>query len=109
MESFVDTSDNSFEHAAERELLEETGFIVDKNITDLRYHSSVKVHDARYKNTKDCIMTHIFICESETELLPDIDKILDLEFSEFKWIPCTQNNLDLVSSSHQPLFELFYG
>lgn len=56
---FVDNEDEDLFMAAMRELEEETG-INSPMLGKMQYEFSHKVKDMRYKNTKDCIMTHFF-------------------------------------------------
>lgn len=55
---FVDRSDLSWEHAAKREFMEETGGC---EIGDLRYIASGKINDWRYANSESGIMTTLFL------------------------------------------------
>jgi len=97
---FVDSTDSSLFHAAQRELKEETG--IEKEL--LVYMDSIKVDDERYKKTKDCIMTHIFTGIHNE--LPDESKIQDKEFSEFRFI--TENEIDLLQDCHKPIAINFF-
>jgi len=58
---FVEPKDSSLEAAAVRELHEECGMI---EIGDLKYETSLKVDDWRYKNEVDKIITTIFSCKA---------------------------------------------
>jgi len=100
---FVDTTDVDLNHAATRELLEETGLVNFK----LKYEFSHKVNDSRYLATKDCIMTHLFSGRSEDGKLPDQSKIQDKEFTEFKWMPANESSLEEIAEAHKPLFLTF--
>ena len=55
---FVDRSDVSWEHAAKREFMEESGGC---EIGDLRYVASSKINDWRYANSESGIMTTLFL------------------------------------------------
>jgi bifunctional NMN adenylyltransferase/nudix hydrolase len=100
---FIDPQDENLHQAAFRELKEETGITQDY----LEYIFSYKVNDARYKGTKDCIMTHFFAGSNHSITFPDSSKISDKEFKEFTWIPATEKSLDLISDTHKPLFLKF--
>lgn len=99
---FIDPNDVDLRAAACRELKEEAGF----ETSYLMYEFSYKVEDARYKNTKDSIMTHLF-STCKFDMLPDQSKISDEEFKEFAWIPASESSLDLISEAHRPLFLKF--
>lgn len=55
---FVDRTDVSWEHAAKREFMEESGGC---EIGDLRYVASAKINDWRYANSESGIMTTLFL------------------------------------------------
>jgi len=101
---FVDPNDENLKAAAMRELKEETTI---EEITLLSYHSSLKIDDYRYKNTKDSIMTHIFkdtVYLNPLDLI-EFDKIKDKEFKEFRLIEFCE--IDRVADCHKPIFKLF--
>lgn len=107
---FVDPSDEDLEAAALREVQEETGW--DLSQLDFSYIFSMKVPDLRYKGTKDGIMTTLFECsipsdDEELPDLPDMSKIPDKEFQEFKWIPCIKDSIKLISPVHISLFKKY--
>lgn len=97
---FVDTKDSNLTRAAIRELREETGIVAFEH--ELHYYDSFKVDDGRYRNTKDCIMTHLFIglCNE----MPKQHKITDKEFTEFRYL-CREDT-NLVDPAHKYMFEL---
>ena len=101
---FVDPEDESLDDAINRELNEETGITVIKNMT---YEFSHKIDDPRYLGSKDCIMTHFFSAESVNSELPDESKIQDKEFKEFKWMPANKSSLVEISDTHKSLFTKF--
>jgi len=104
---FVDPQDQDLVGAAERELQEETGFKVSKDVSDLKYKFSHKVEDTRYKNSKDSILTHFFTANTIKEYYPQLSEIQDKEFTEFKWIPANEESLDEIADAHKPLFIKF--
>lgn len=102
---FVDKADPSYEDAAEREVYEETGWKLSKD--HYSYIFSQKVEDPRYKNTKDGIMTMFFEVYTRETSLPDMDKIPDKEFKEFKWVRAHKSSLHLITDTHIPLFRQY--
>lgn len=57
---FVDPTDDSYEHAAARELREECGLL---EFSDMQYEMSTKIDDWRYRNDVDKIKTSLFTCD----------------------------------------------
>lgn len=105
---FVDPQDESLQHAAYRELQEETGLKENgRTLVDMKYEFSSKVQDRRYNGTKDSIMTHFFGAWMLRPELPDFSKISDKEFKEFAWIPANEKSLDLIADCHKSLFLKF--
>ena len=100
---FVDPKDEDLEAAAYRELFEETGI---EDGVDLGLHSSMKIDDSRYRDTKDSIMTHIFITRTNNEEIDlQLQKIKDHEFKEFDYIELNETSLKyLVADCHKPIF-----
>jgi bifunctional NMN adenylyltransferase/nudix hydrolase len=99
---FVDPSDTTLKYAAIRELEEETGIKVTKN--SVNYIDSIKIDDERYKGCKDSIMTHVFTTIHNH--LPDLSKIKDKEFKDFRFIGIDE--IDLLHDFHKPIAELFF-
>jgi len=97
---FVDPNDCRLIDAANRELKEETGII-----TRIKYYDSMKVSDPRYTNTKDSIMTHLFI--GRYNKLPNQEEIVDKEFTEFRFIG--KNEINLVQDCHKPIVADFFN
>lgn len=94
---FVDSSDNSIQEAALRELEEETGIT---NFGDIDYCGSIKIDDPRYNGTKDSIITNCFLVRGARNGLGDTIK--DKEFKHFVW--ATKEELeDLLYDFHKPL------
>ncbi len=92
---FVDPSDQTLEHAATRELKEETG--LDANT--LKYLLSVKIEDWRYPHDDAKILTTFFICSSYTGILIASD---DLHYAEF--VPLASLAINEVEPVHQYLY-----
>jgi bifunctional NMN adenylyltransferase/nudix hydrolase len=97
---FVDPTDTSLEDAVVRELQEEVlGLVVRKPIT---YLGSYRVHDHRYRNEEDKIMTALFLVPSTSKHVragDDLEEVAWFSFDEAK---------KRVDSSHAPLLELFF-
>lgn len=62
---FVDPTDDSYAHAATRELREETNLSVGHK--RLVYVDSVKLADWRYRKGEDGVMTTLFVCPMNTD------------------------------------------
>jgi bifunctional NMN adenylyltransferase/nudix hydrolase len=97
---FVDTSDQSLEHSARREFMEETG---GAEIGSIKYVGSFRVDDWRYRDERDKIMTALFkVTYSFGRLSPSDD------ISELRWVDtttfCTKEfiNTEIVEE-HRPL------
>lgn len=101
---FVDSDDESFTHAAERELFEETGIIA-ATVGKLQFEDSFKLKDWRFKG-KDTVITSLFILNI-TQLSDTIKKTAkandDLE--ELMWIPLKEleNFIDNIQENHKVL------
>lgn len=81
---FVDIKDESIEHAALRELYEETGLTV--GLQGLKYVGTARVDDWRYrKNPAEKIMTHLFVGQYSHGSPTASDDI-----SEVRWFPIAQ-------------------
>jgi len=103
---FVDTGDSSYETTGKREFLEETGGVID----DLRYVTSGRVDDWRYRNEKDGIMTILFAAtfvQGPSQANDDIESLT--------WVPISQllkanvNGVlkDMIMPEHLPFMERF--
>lgn len=95
---FADPSDDSFEMAAIRELMEECG---DIDVVDMVYIGSCKVDDWRYRDSMDGIITHLYSCTLESGTPEASDDI-----SELRWMDVHKLNEELFVNEHKPLFHL---
>lgn len=93
---FSDPSDENFEMAAIRELMEECG---DIQVDNLIYLGSAQVDDWRYRNAIDGIITHLYACtyvQGEPEASDDI--------AEVKWFPVKKLREDTFVQEHRALW-----
>ncbi|WP_375580030.1 NUDIX domain-containing protein [Marivirga tractuosa] len=74
---FADAEDSSFEEAAKRELTEECGSI---EVGNLKYETSLKINDWRYRNEADKIITTLFSCDHQSGNPTPLDDIEHLEW-----------------------------
>lgn len=85
---FVDVTDTSFEMAAKREVMEETGLEID----DLKYVKSMRVDDWRYRKEPDrSIMTHFYTAKKIFGGEKPNDDIEELKW--FKIYDINENNI----------------
>ena len=95
---FSDIDDESFEAAAKREVLEETGLV---EISDLKYVCTKKVNDWRYRNEKDrSIITVFFKAKFIFGSPTPKDDIVEL-----KWWNIDEITEDNLVEEHWKLFE----
>jgi bifunctional NMN adenylyltransferase/nudix hydrolase len=95
---FTDPTDDSYEMAAIRELMEECG---DVDVEELIYLGSCKIDDWRYRNSSDGVMTHLYACtlvDGEPEASDDI--------AEIKWFDVGRLQAELFVHEHRPLLEM---
>lgn len=95
---FTDPSDDSFEMAALRELIEECGPI---EVEGMIYLGSCRIDDWRYRNSSDTIMTHLYACD-----WVEGEPIASDDIAELRWVPATQLQAGLFVPEHRPLFDL---
>jgi bifunctional NMN adenylyltransferase/nudix hydrolase len=93
---FVDPTDQNLEHAAQREVLEETSGI---EISNLEYLGSFRVNDWRYRGKEDSILTALFTARFIFGAPRAADDLDGLE-----WIPWEAFRERLVDE-HQALGE----
>lgn len=90
--------DNSYEDAAKREAKEETGIQVEA----VKYLGSTRIDDPRYRNTPDCIITHLF---EATEWSGEPVASDDIE--ELKWFDSKQLTASDFVDEHHVLWDLY--
>lgn len=81
---FVDVTDNDYESAARRELLEECGSI---EVSDMYYVGSAKIDDWRYRNEEDKIVTTLFATDlvfGQATANDDLHEVKWFEISELE-------------------------
>jgi bifunctional NMN adenylyltransferase/nudix hydrolase len=94
---FVDTTDESFEHAARREGAEETGV----EIGDLEYISSMQVKDWRYAKEPDrSVMTHFYTAK----IVYGAPKAAD-DIAEVRWFNIKDLNENNMVYEHHGLLQ----
>ncbi len=94
---FTDPTDNSYEHAARRETMEEVGIEID----GITYIGSAKIDDWRYRSEVDKIITLFFKAEYQFGNITPQDDITEARF--FKFDRLTTND---IVAEHQPLFDM---
>jgi bifunctional NMN adenylyltransferase/nudix hydrolase len=96
---FVDPDDTSYEAAANRELKEETGLVLE---TSLTFEQSFKVDDWRYRYEQDKIITTLFSAE-----IVRGDSAASDDLAEVKWFALAEVKLLLQAgetvSEHTPM------
>ncbi|TND09541.1 MAG: ADP-ribose pyrophosphatase [Bacteroidetes bacterium] len=94
---FADPTDDSYEDAARREAMEETGL----EIGNITYVGSARIDDWRYRSEQDKIITHLFIAEAlfgKAEARDDI--------AELKWVLSADLDEELFVPEHVVLYDL---
>lgn len=91
---FVDSSDQSFEEAAARELREEAG--ISEQMSEFKYVMSCKIDDARYENEPMKIITSLYTVELKWGAPKPGDDILEIK--KFKMSELKKS--DVVSGHH---------
>jgi bifunctional NMN adenylyltransferase/nudix hydrolase len=80
---FADPTDETFEDAAKREVLEETGL----EVSDLKYICSLRTDDYRYRHEADKIITTLFAAKvsgGTPKASDDIDELHRLDFKKLE-------------------------
>lgn len=102
---FSDPTDNSYEEAAQRELVEECGPI---ETTDMQYEKSFRVDDWRYRREADKIITSLF----STDYVSGETKGSD-DISEVKWFTLADVKLMMekqeTAAEHGPQLSFLLG
>ncbi|HVD98402.1 MAG TPA: NUDIX domain-containing protein [Cytophagaceae bacterium] len=94
---FTDPTDNSFEDAARREVMEESGVEVE----DVNYLGSAKIDDWRYRGEEDKIMTHLFTAKYVLGNPQATDDI-----AELKWYKLEELKEEDFVKEHYVLFNI---
>lgn len=95
---FADPSDESYEMAALRELVEECGEL---DIEDMIYVGSTRIEDWRYRGASDAIITHLYVgslVEGDAEPNDDI--------AELRWFEVDRLHTDIFVEEHKPVYAL---
>lgn len=95
---FVDPEDSSLETSAKREAREEVG---DIEIADLKYLSSIRVNDYRYRKSEHKIMTALFSAIYVFGLIRAGDDLAEVRWQNFDAL------LDRLVEEHKALGEIF--
>lgn len=96
---FTDPEDNSFIHAAKRELKEECGIFETQNWTSV---GSYKIDDWRYRNERDKIITTLFTCEYLSGNPKAQDDIVQLEWFSIEELPNMMHQ-NQIADEHEVL------
>jgi bifunctional NMN adenylyltransferase/nudix hydrolase len=100
---FCDPTDESFEAAAKRELMEECGNL---EITPMQYAGSCRINDWRYRQEEDKIITTLF----RTELLFGVPEAHD-DLEELKWFEVgelKENEYSAIIAEHRDLLKMLF-
>ena len=93
---FSDPNSPSLEADAKRETMEETGV----EVANIRYLSSMKINDWRYRGTECCIKTAFFAADYVFGNPQGADDV-----AEAKWFSYSEIKPELVMEEHRPLLE----
>jgi bifunctional NMN adenylyltransferase/nudix hydrolase len=93
---FVDPTDDSFELAAQRELMEEVGM---HSEAGMQYLCTKRINDFRYRGRRDKIITTFFLGEYFAgPVNPNPTEVQD-----YKWVRIASPDADIISDIHKPL------
>ena len=95
---FTDPTDDSYEQAAKREAIEETGLEISNPV----YIGSAKIDDWRYRKSPNKIITHLFVT---THVFGN--PIPDDDIREIKIIEINKLNKNMFVDEHIILFDMF--
>lgn len=97
---FAEPNSPSYEHDAEREMMEEAGI----GIKDIQYIGSFKIDDWRYRGEQDKIKTLFFVARYDSG-----DVCAGDDVCEVRWVPadCMARTPEIFVEEHQPLVEAF--
>jgi bifunctional NMN adenylyltransferase/nudix hydrolase len=90
--------DHSYEDAAIREAKEETAL----RIHSVAYLGSARIDDPRYRNTPDCIITHLFLAEEW-----EGEEIASDDIAELKWFSENELTENHFVKEHRVLWNLY--
>jgi bifunctional NMN adenylyltransferase/nudix hydrolase len=99
---FVDITDDNYEMAAIRELLEECG--EDIEVGNLMYAGSCRIDDWRYTGAIDCVMTHLYVC-----ILESGEPQANDDIKELAWFDTARLNPEQFVPEHQDLCRMLQG
>ena len=98
---YADPEDDCFETSAKRELMEEAGQL---EVSKMRYETSRKINDWRYKSEVDKIITTLFSCDHMFGTPKAQDDIIKLDWFKIADLPKMIEN-GVTSPEHKELFE----
>jgi bifunctional NMN adenylyltransferase/nudix hydrolase len=101
---FVDPEDASLEHAAARELREETGY-QNLPVEEFKYIGSVRIDDWRYRDCEDKILSAMFFVGAEHGW-GGLNPNDDLESVE--WVEINKELRGKVQDAHKPVLDALY-
>lgn len=106
---FVDPTDESFEHAAKRELSEEVLGFPDYKPEEFHYIASSKIQDWRYRGTKDGIISSLYrvYLKPKDEYLMSSFKAGD-DIIEIQWFDIHTFDINTLAENHRVFFNKLY-
>jgi bifunctional NMN adenylyltransferase/nudix hydrolase len=97
---FSDPTDESYEGAARRELIEECGAI---EVTEMQYEKSFRVNDWRYRSETDKIITSLFSTDFISGEPAGSDDIAEVRWFAMQELPVMIQNLEIAQEHHPQL------